>query len=773
MDLLRGLRGLAVQSMTPKVVKTLQSRTGKIDAAVDEATGDAPAPAPEAPAPEAPAKPFRFQHGGKVRGPGTGTSDSINAKVSDGEYILPADTVKALGTENLDAIKDATHAPVQNGLRGPHYDNGGGVYTPYNEVKPNTGLATVPGQAPLQQPSTATSPGTGMTPVDGTARTGYNPNFTMGDAPGAAPAGPAAGAAPTGVPPTMPNPNGAAYNNGLRAGQVAKTITGAGGGALNAAGNAITAAAPFVPHWDAYGDKSGMTAPEKGQLLARDTLKGLAGIAGGAVGGGVGSLAGPVGTVAGGILGGGVAMNSADHVMDDVRRGTNWVNEKLGGSKDYFEDSDVSLKRNGFDPNKTMLSMAVDGVKNLAAPSAGKPAAAAAPAPAAPAPADTSAYPNQTEGTAEEANNAERFGVPVYQQRNAQAISAVGLRGGAAHENLTTDPQQANANLRASVAGIPQGEQALVHGLDSGTKIYAGRDGNGRLNLTGTGDGSADAAYRGGAQYQNGMAQAAGDRDKLAQIEAGHAADARESQRSGLMSQIANSNGDMGKLAAAKAGLRQMNATDLQSGLISKDLAVAGMNKNAAYARLNYDMQKDQRDHNYTVGKDQRDFKRTSENDTFEHGNTASDELTKKLTALHTTGTDKDGKPIVDYEGMHAARTGIEHSVAALGGKSMADLSQPTQDKLLSASKLLTKMKAQGSNNPLNPFAPDFLKTTMPHDLTGLHRMPNGDYQITARGPAAGQVIPARFIHGENAKFLGGLRDTPTTEFDSLINKGK
>lgn len=59
-----------------------------------------------------------YADGGRVRpqgfvaGPGTGTSDSIKARLSDGEYVLPADTVAAVGVDALDALKDATHTPV-------------------------------------------------------------------------------------------------------------------------------------------------------------------------------------------------------------------------------------------------------------------------------------------------------------------------------------------------------------------------------------------------------------------------------------------------------------------------------------------------------------------------------------------------------------------------------------------------------------------------------------------------------------------------------------
>lgn len=44
-----------------------------------------------------PGAPQTYERGGHVQGPGTGQSDSINAKLSDGEYVIDADTVAALG----------------------------------------------------------------------------------------------------------------------------------------------------------------------------------------------------------------------------------------------------------------------------------------------------------------------------------------------------------------------------------------------------------------------------------------------------------------------------------------------------------------------------------------------------------------------------------------------------------------------------------------------------------------------------------------------------
>lgn len=64
-----------------------------------------------------------LKDGGHVRGPGTGTSDSIPAMLSDGEFVMPADTVRKVGVRRLQDLVDATHQPVRE--KGPnHYANG-------------------------------------------------------------------------------------------------------------------------------------------------------------------------------------------------------------------------------------------------------------------------------------------------------------------------------------------------------------------------------------------------------------------------------------------------------------------------------------------------------------------------------------------------------------------------------------------------------------------------------------------------------------------------
>ena len=42
--------------------------------------------------------------GGPVRGPGTATSDSIPALLSNGEYVLNAEATKMIGVKTLDRV---------------------------------------------------------------------------------------------------------------------------------------------------------------------------------------------------------------------------------------------------------------------------------------------------------------------------------------------------------------------------------------------------------------------------------------------------------------------------------------------------------------------------------------------------------------------------------------------------------------------------------------------------------------------------------------------
>ena len=58
------------------------------------------------------------ENGGVIRGPGTGTSDSILSRLSNGEYVLRAAAVRAFGTDALDQM---------NSLQIPAFAAGGPV----------------------------------------------------------------------------------------------------------------------------------------------------------------------------------------------------------------------------------------------------------------------------------------------------------------------------------------------------------------------------------------------------------------------------------------------------------------------------------------------------------------------------------------------------------------------------------------------------------------------------------------------------------------------
>lgn len=111
--------------------------------------------------------PQRYRDGGHVRGPGTGTSDSINIKASNGEFVLPTDTVRKVGVKRLQDLVRSTHEPSGRSWRPAHYADGGLVEDPAK--KPNSfgdaaAVAQSPGTAPVQPPAPAAPP-----PVEGPA----------------------------------------------------------------------------------------------------------------------------------------------------------------------------------------------------------------------------------------------------------------------------------------------------------------------------------------------------------------------------------------------------------------------------------------------------------------------------------------------------------------------------------------------------------------------------------------------------------------------------
>ena len=61
---------------------------------------------------------YQYRPTGLIDGPGDELSDSITARIGKDEYVLPGDTVRAMGVDTLDQIKDATHTPVDLQMQG-------------------------------------------------------------------------------------------------------------------------------------------------------------------------------------------------------------------------------------------------------------------------------------------------------------------------------------------------------------------------------------------------------------------------------------------------------------------------------------------------------------------------------------------------------------------------------------------------------------------------------------------------------------------------------
>lgn len=94
-----------------------------------------------------------LKDGGRVRPQGFVASDkhpdgidTVPARLTKGEYVLPTDTVDAVGVENLDALRAATHTPAR-GFSGEHegefFFAGGGGVDDEERKRGNPGLTTV------------------------------------------------------------------------------------------------------------------------------------------------------------------------------------------------------------------------------------------------------------------------------------------------------------------------------------------------------------------------------------------------------------------------------------------------------------------------------------------------------------------------------------------------------------------------------------------------------------------------------------------------------
>ena len=83
-----------------------------------------------------------FAEGGYVSGAGTATSDSISARLSNGEYVLKASSVKALGTDFLDTLNNIGGYTRSSKL--PKFAFADGGYVNATQNAPQEGLENIP-----------------------------------------------------------------------------------------------------------------------------------------------------------------------------------------------------------------------------------------------------------------------------------------------------------------------------------------------------------------------------------------------------------------------------------------------------------------------------------------------------------------------------------------------------------------------------------------------------------------------------------------------------
>ena len=68
-----------------------------------------------------------FTGEGPVEGPGTGVSDSIPARLSDGEFVITEKATSQIGADNLQSLMDEAERAAEGGLRKMKYAFGGTV----------------------------------------------------------------------------------------------------------------------------------------------------------------------------------------------------------------------------------------------------------------------------------------------------------------------------------------------------------------------------------------------------------------------------------------------------------------------------------------------------------------------------------------------------------------------------------------------------------------------------------------------------------------------
>ena len=303
-----------------------------------------------------------FQHGGAVEGPGGPTDDKIGpVMLSDEEYVLPADTTKAIGREKLDALRLATHdfksdakeSALRQKVKGLA-DGGTWIADDKGNVrKPNSfgDAAAGPGyqqpRLPPPQPGTAVGPARvppmGQRPpidmgmVDEVPRQSLRPptSTTPGTAPWSGPPPVNGNVGPGGSKEAQMFRNAAGNSSGDAAAASANTgLSSKAGSALRTAGNVLAKGAGVVGAGMAAKDMydNGVGVGNSGDLLASGAA--FAGPVGAAAAGGWG---------AGRAIGGSLSEDTRDMIGGVINQGVRNIGGLFG--QDWGVDDSALLEQ--------------------------------------------------------------------------------------------------------------------------------------------------------------------------------------------------------------------------------------------------------------------------------------------------------------------------------------------------------------------------------------------------------------------------------------------
>lgn len=577
-----------------------------------------------------------------------------------------------------------------------------------------------------------------------------NPSFAGGMSPERAAFNAEAGARMG--PPAPPSTIGSTVAGGARdAGRFLKANAPTKLGAL---GTAVAAGAAYAPDLKDLGNDSDLTTGQQAKMFARDTMRAVGGVAGGAIGGGFGSVFAPVaGTIAGGVAGGYAGYEGADALAGGLRRGANWINEKLGGSPNYITsvDEDVAAARAKHPANPP--------VKDIIGEHYSDPEPTGAPT----TPSDIAAFNARMK----------EVGAGSVGMRAITRAEIDRMNGAAGY---TPDAEVTDSRTPvASMAGIQPGTKYAkqVNPVDI-------RPDDANLGSIGMRAGADSRVLENTAPASKEM-QAYTDqhmRDRTAQFAAADAANREQGMRQMAYGQIMQ-NPDVVRLTdelsnAMRSGspvaiqaasnardnmirtLSTEHQTQAQTSTTMRGQDIQAQGQRASNMLGMYNAQREQ-------GNVDRAYQREVGNDKFTQGEAAEKHLDEQLTARFTTGQDKDGKPQVDTAAKNAAYAGIQRSAAALGVNSVQDLTKPDRERLIAGADLAAKVNKDATNWPV-PWKPDVIGEVMPHDLIGLQKNSSGDYVIP-RGAAKGRTIPARYLDKVGADHFGGQ---PTDIYDNL-----